>query len=354
MNTTIENEKSTKMLQVLDWAYEKSLNGIPGVSEPIEIFVSSYIKGNATTEQKVNSLIRWQISKTTTSGFLTGLGGLITLPIAIPADISTGIYIHMRMIAAIAYIGGYDIKDDKVKSLIYLCLVGESIKDILKDGGIAIGNKLAFSSLKSVSGKTLTKINRMVGFRLVTKFGEKGAVNLVKFVPVAGGIIGATVNAIGTNTIGNLAKKTFIQDSNELSDIRNSFTEFDNTEFSEVVDLNFLKFNSYINLIKIDGKIASEELEVFEKALNQSLLSEDIKLDLIAKLNSAERINVDYSAFIDNIEDSLDLMTNLIKLAKADNEFHILEKMFIKNVGAQIGFSPEEIDDLMSTISITI
>lgn len=226
-------------------------------------------------------------------------------------------------------------------------MVGESVKDILKDGGIVIGGKLALSSLKSVSGKTLTKINRMVGFRLVTKFGEKGAVNLVKIVPVVGGIIGASVNAIGTNTIGNLARKTFIETSNETSS-----TLSEDAEYSEVIDLNILKLNSYISLIKIDGKIAPEELELFEITLNQSLLSDEIKFELITKLNSSEKIIVDYSIFKNNIEESLELLTNLITLAKIDNEFHILEKMFIKNVGKQIGFSVEEIDDLITSITI--
>lgn len=336
MEESIETDKTNKMVKVLDWAYEKSINGIPGVSDPISAFVESYIKNSGNTEEKINSLIRWQVSKTSTSGFLTGLGGLITLPVSIPADISTGIYIHMRMIAAIAYIGGYDIKDDRVKSLIYLCLVGESVKDILKDGGIAIGGKLALSSLKSISGKTLVKINRMVGFRLLTKFGEKGTVNLVKFVPVAGGIIGATVNAISTNTIGNLAKKTFIPTQEEKS------------EQSEFIDINLLKFYSYINLIKIDGIIKEEELEIFETEINQSFLPDPVKLDLTSKLSEREKTEIDYSHFIDRIDDSLELLRNLVKFAKIDHEFHILEKMFIRNVGRQIGFSPEDIEELMN------
>lgn len=349
MNTTSESDNSTKMLQVLDWAFEKSLNGIPGVSEPIEIFASNYTKGKGTTLQNVNSLIRWQISKTTTSGFVTGLGGLITLPVAIPADISTGIYLHMRMIAAIAHIGGYNVKDDKVKSLIYLCLVGESVKDILKDGGITVGTKLAMSSLKSVSGKTLTKINRMVGFKLITKFGEKGAINLAKFIPFAGGIIGGTVNAIATNAIGNLARNTFIE-NNDSENISTTYTIYEDAEFIDNQDIILSKFNSYVNLIKVDGKIAKEELEIFEQELNQSILSEDLKLNLINNLHSKESIPVDYSIFKNNVNDALELITNLIKLAKIDNEFHILEKMFIKNISIQVGFSLEEIEELMLTV----
>lgn len=348
MENNIESENTNKMLKVLDWAYDKSLNGIPGFSDPLVKFAETYMKGNGTLEEKINSLIRWQISKTSTSGFLTGLGGLITLPVSIPADISTGIYIHMRMIAAIAHIGGYDINDDRVKSLIYLCLVGEPVKDILKDGGIAIGSKLTVSFLKSISGKTLTKINRMVGFRLATKFGQKGIVNLVKFVPLAGGIVGATVNAVGTNLIGNIAKKTFISiHDNQKSETDSN--ESEDTGFSEVTNLDLLKFYSYINIIKVDGIIKKEEIEMFESEINHSFLPDTIKLDLISKVYEKEKTEIDYSHFKDKTEDSLELLRNLLKFAKIDNEFHILEKMFIKNIGRQIGFSEKDIEELINS-----
>jgi hypothetical protein len=49
-----------------------------------------------------------------------------------------------------------------------------------------------------------------VGFRLITKFGEKGTINLVKAIPVLGGVIGGTVDLTATNLIGNIARNTFI------------------------------------------------------------------------------------------------------------------------------------------------
>ena len=39
-------------------------------------------------EEAAKALIRGQLAKCSTSGFLAGLGGLITLPVAIPANIS--------------------------------------------------------------------------------------------------------------------------------------------------------------------------------------------------------------------------------------------------------------------------
>lgn len=39
------------------------------------------------------------------------------LPVAIPANISSVLYIQLRMIAAIAIMSGHDVKDDKVRTL---------------------------------------------------------------------------------------------------------------------------------------------------------------------------------------------------------------------------------------------
>lgn len=201
------------IMNALDWSYDKAINGgVPGMDSAIEL-ADSYLQKSGTLEEKVKSLILWQNTKSATSGFLTGLGGLITLPIAIPANITSVILVQMRMVAAIAHMGGYNLKDDQVKSFVYACLAGNGAKDILKNAGIQIGKKLAVSGIKKVPFEVIKKINQAVGFRLLTNFGEKGVINLGKMVPLAGGIIGGTVDAVATNTIGNVAYKLFIQDS---------------------------------------------------------------------------------------------------------------------------------------------
>lgn len=199
----------SKIMSALDWGYEMAVDGVPGLDTAEEL-AQSYMKNGGSKRDQVNSLIRWQNTKAGTSGFLTGLGGIITLPVALPANITSVLFIQIRMIAAIAVIGGYDIRDDQVKSLVYLCLAGNSAKDIVKGTGIVLGTKLTNSAIKSISGKTLTAINQKVGFRLFTKFGEKGVINLGKMVPLAGGFIGGTFDSVTTNTIGNVARNTFL------------------------------------------------------------------------------------------------------------------------------------------------
>lgn len=204
-----------KVQKVLDWAYDKAVNGVTGLDSAQDI-AESYIKKGGNQVDCVNALIRWQNTKAGTSGFVTGLGGAITLPVAIPANITSVMYIQIRMIAAIAHIGGYDLKDDSVRAFVYLCLCGNAAKDILKEAGVKIGMQLTRSAIRSVSGEVIKTINRAVGFRLLTKFGQKGSINLVKLVPLAGGIVGGTLDSISTNIIGNIALQTFIMHETSL------------------------------------------------------------------------------------------------------------------------------------------
>lgn len=202
-----------KIMQALNWAYDKALDGsIPGTDSAYEM-AENYLKGEGDLTEKVNSLIRWQNTKSVTTGFVSGLGGIITMPVAIPASIATVIYVQIRMITAIAIMGGYDVKDDRVKALVYTCLAGNAAKDILKGTGIVIGSKMSTQLIKSISKETIFAINKLVGFRLLTKFGEKGAINLGKMIPLVGGVIGGAFDGISTNVVGNVARKTFIEGS---------------------------------------------------------------------------------------------------------------------------------------------
>ena len=68
------------------------------------------------------------------------------------------------------------------------------------------------SALKRLPGKIFIQINKAIGFRLLTKFGEKGAINVGRAIPFLGGPIGGTFDLIWTNAIGNQARNVFLPD----------------------------------------------------------------------------------------------------------------------------------------------
>ena len=79
---------SEQMQKVLSICYEKALNGLP-TSKGVVDFANEYQSKHETPEIAVNKLVKNQILKCGTSGFITGLGGLITLPVAIPANVAS-------------------------------------------------------------------------------------------------------------------------------------------------------------------------------------------------------------------------------------------------------------------------
>ena len=55
-------------MRVLDWAYEKAINGIPGLDSASQL-ASGFMEKEGSLREKANSLIRWQNAKAGTSGF---------------------------------------------------------------------------------------------------------------------------------------------------------------------------------------------------------------------------------------------------------------------------------------------
>ena len=200
-----------QIMSLLSQCYEKALNGLP-TSKTAKQMADEYVMRYQDPELAVKKMVDTQVLKCTTSGFVTSLGGLITLPVAIPANIASVLYVQLRMIAAIARIGGYDPSEDEVQTLAYACLAGMTAGDICKAAGIKAANKIATNLvLKKITGEFCKKINQKIGFLFITKAGEKGIINLTKVVPVVGGFVGGGIDYLGTKAIAKKAYNTFIK-----------------------------------------------------------------------------------------------------------------------------------------------
>lgn len=211
-----EKEKKTVIAQedvmkILDSCYEKCLNGIPKVSPSVEEMANDYLKKYKTKEEACKAMIRNQITKCATSGFITGFGGFITMPVTLPANITSVIYVQMRMIACTSYMAGFDLDSDQTQTLVYACLAGVAVNNVIKQAGIKFGVKFANGLIKKIPGKVLIKINQKVGFRFVTKFGTKGIINLGKLIPGVGAVIGGGLDLVETKIIAERSYKWFFE-----------------------------------------------------------------------------------------------------------------------------------------------
>ena len=207
MSAEVKESKDSLIMKTLEWAYENALEpGIPSLDSAYQM-AQHRLKDSGTLEEKVDTLIRSQNAKSATSGFITGLGGFITLPVVIPADIATVLFIEVRMILAIAIMTGHDVENEKVKTLVYACLSSSATEEVLAAIKEEIGVGVAAHLIEKLSVGAITS---SAGRGVATRLGTGGVAHFARGIPILGGIIWGTIDAVSTNMAGNNAKKILL------------------------------------------------------------------------------------------------------------------------------------------------
>ena len=204
-----EGDMETAATATINFILDSGVNGFGPVKGAETIAAEALKHSGGDAEKAIKRIIATHTRVVGASGFVSGLGGLATMAVAIPTDVTVFYTRATRMIAAVAHLRGYDVHSDEVRSVIAVSLIGSAGVEALSKAGVEIGTKTAVAALKRVPGTVLTKINKAVGFRLVTKFGTTGSINLVKVVPVAGAAVGGTINIAGIRSIAGYAKSNF-------------------------------------------------------------------------------------------------------------------------------------------------
>ncbi len=186
-------------------------SGIDGIGplQGARQLADEHLRQHKDAEKAIPKYINTHTRLVAATGFATGLGGFIVLPVTVPTDMAVLYAMSARCAAGVAHLRGYDVTSDEVRSVVLLSLLGSAGAGLAAEAGVQIGNKAALAALKKLPGKYLTQINQKVGFRLVAKFGEKGVINLGKLVPAVGAPIGAASNVATMRTVGRYAKSNF-------------------------------------------------------------------------------------------------------------------------------------------------
>lgn len=202
--------KQQSLMSLLDWIYARAADGLAGV-ESAQQLASRYEQRAGSLEERVDALIRWQCAKCGGVGLVTGLGGVLTLPVALPANLSSVLYLQTRLAAAIACLGGEDLRDERVKTLILLCLCGSAATELAKELGLKMGRYAAQRALHRLSAQLAARAQQRIGAALARKIGGRGIAALGRGVPLAGAAFGGAVDALATYAVGEVAKRAFIK-----------------------------------------------------------------------------------------------------------------------------------------------
>ncbi|TCO24874.1 EcsC family protein [Kribbella steppae] len=194
--------------QVLEIAID-GYQRFPGAEQVAE---SKLAKSSGDAQLAIDAVIDQHIRLAGLQGFVTSIGGLVTLPVALPANLTGLAIVQARMVAAIAHLRGYDLDDPRVRTAVITCMLGEEgvddrlRKSSLPTSPIAIATAPVFDPEldRLVAGE-------VVGELIARISGKRMALTVTRRIPLLGGAVGAGVDGWVTYRIGEYADKSLIR-----------------------------------------------------------------------------------------------------------------------------------------------
>ena len=156
----------------------------------------------------VHEVIEDHVRYAAGQGFATNIGGLVTAPLTIPANIAGLALIQSRLVASIAHLRGYDLTDQRVRNAVLACLLGEDdIRSLVKKKRMP-STPMGLATAPTYDPHLDSLIAAEVTSVLLTKVaGKRVATTVARRVPVVGGMVGASADAYATWQIGRYADR---------------------------------------------------------------------------------------------------------------------------------------------------
>jgi len=186
----------------------------------------------------------------------------------------------------------------------------------------------------------------------VTQQALKSAIG--KWLPGVGAVAIAAWSYYMTRQIGKQAKEIFEKEISWEGNTTPSDSVLEDLGLSsssgESENIDFLRVKAIINLIRADGVIEEEERVFFKNMLQNVSLSKDEISQIRESLQSKSKLPVDFKVLAQHPDEVVGLMVDLVAVAKRDGNFHITEKMYIKQVGQALNLDAADVEEMMSVV----
>jgi uncharacterized protein (DUF697 family) len=189
---------------------DKAIDGFAGFPGAREI-ARKHLARSRDVDRAIRDVIDQHVRLAGAQGFVANIGGVVTMPVALPANLAGIALLQVRMVAAIQHLRGYDIADPRVRTSALMTLLGEDdVRAAVKrkelpghphDVAVTVGELLP---------ELPERVRAQVIQALITRVGGKHAtLTLTRRIPVVGGAVSAGVDAFSTYTIGRYANREF-------------------------------------------------------------------------------------------------------------------------------------------------
>ena len=162
-------------------------------------------------ERGIHDVIENHVRYAGVQGFATNIGGLVTMAVTVPANITGLALIQCRMVAGIVHLRGYDLDDPRTRDAILCCLLGEErILKMVKSRDLP-GTPMELAAAL-VHDSTLDDVlaNEVAAELITRAAGKRLATTIGRRVPIVGGVVGASTDAYVTWKIGRYVDREFL------------------------------------------------------------------------------------------------------------------------------------------------
>jgi len=199
-----------KAQQVFDSVVDRGIQGLPPLASSWELAVN-YLQDSRylSDDRRVEALIRRESRKNALATAVTNLGGVMTLPVAIPANVYASFAYQARLAAAVALVYGHDIRTNRVRVMVGLSLAGRKAVDILKGLGVRFTTMMLERGAAQLSERVLAEVGPNVGLRILAQGGEQLPGLILKSIPVASALVCAAIDWRYCLAVGRVSQGIF-------------------------------------------------------------------------------------------------------------------------------------------------
>jgi hypothetical protein len=186
---------------------ERGLAGTPPLSSA-EALAAEYRRDRRyrSADERVDALIASEAVKNFSTGFATGLGGALVLPLAVPSALAASWLLQARLAGAIASLYGHDLHSPRVRKLILRSLSGDVTRAALDGLNSSDGDPATRPAMGWMPGRVLVELNKRIGLRVLTGSRSGRLLGLGRVLPLVGGVVGGTYDAAVCRAVGRSAK----------------------------------------------------------------------------------------------------------------------------------------------------
>ena len=111
---------------------------------------------------------------------------------------------------------------------------------------------------------------------------------------------------------------------------------------------DYIKLQCSINIAKIDYNLTDKEVDLLSEIIDESQLSEDLKMELINQIHTSNLIEVNLSEMKVFEEDIREFLESVASVIKVDNEVKPAEKIYYFKIAQDLGYSKERAEKILN------